>query len=213
VFVTGHGQRSVAAIPRPGTGERAAGAARHGWVRLAADAGRIAIVVAAAAFLVSGDGAHALKALLVLVPAVAARFVPVPPALDLVFVLALAAELIAGSLGAYDSIAWGDTLSHIVLPLLSGPILYAGLAGLGRAEVRAPATPRHLLGAGFVTAVSVLALGAAWELVEWAADSALGTEYTKGEGDTQDDLRNDAFAAVASGALVAVWLRSGDTVR
>jgi hypothetical protein len=167
----------------------------------AADAGRIAILVAAAAFLVAGDGTAALKAILVLVPAVAARLARVPPVLDLVFVLALGAEAIAPSLEAYDSISWGDTLPHIVLPLLSGPVLYLGIRRLGGAWGRAPA------GAALLTAASVVGLGAAWELVEWASDDALGTNYSQGRPDTLEDLRNDAIAAVASGALVGLWLR------
>jgi hypothetical protein len=160
----------------------------------------------AAASLLAGDGAAALKALLVLLPAVASRLVGVAPVFDLVFVVALAGEAIATALGAYDSLSWGDTLSHLALPLLSGPVVYVGLVRLVGIEPGAP-TPRYsVIAVALVTAVSVFCLGVAWELVEWTADDTFGTNYSQGYTDTLRDLRNDAIAAVASGTLVAMWL-------
>jgi hypothetical protein len=177
-------------------------------VRRAADIVRAAIVCAAALFLIAGDGPAGVKALLVLPPAFAGRLVPVRPAYDLLFASALLAEVVATSLGAYDSISWGDGLSHVVLPLLAGPILYAGIVRLrGVAEVRPAPGARSLLGAGLVTAAAVLWLGAIWELVEWVVDAAVGTDFSQSYDDTLGDLRNDAAAAAGSGALVAAWLR------
>jgi uncharacterized membrane protein YjdF len=174
----------------------------------AADVVRAGLVCAAVAFLATSDGSAGLKALLVLAPALAARFARVPPAFELLFTLALAAEAIGTSLGAYDSISWGDTLSHTALPFLCGPVAYGTLARLGVApEPGAAGGARAVLDAATLTAIAILALGVAWELVEWAADSALGTNYSRGYGDTRADLINDAIAAVASGVLVAAWLR------
>ena len=119
-------------------------------MRRAADLCRLAIALACAAFLFEGDGAAALKALLVLGPAVAPRLLRVPPAFDLVFVAALAAEAIGTGLG--------DTFAHLVLPLLSAPILYVAFARLTGAP---PRRPGSLAGAAHVTAACVLALGIA----------------------------------------------------
>jgi hypothetical protein len=177
-------------------------------LRRAADLVRAAIVCAAALFLIAGDGSAGLKALLVLPPAFAGRFVRVAPVFDFALAFALLAEVVATSLGVYDSINWGDGLSHVVLPLLSGPILYAGIVRLRRgAEVDAAPTAWFLLAAALVTAVAVLSLGVVWELVEWVVDAVFGTDFSQGYDDTLDDLRNDAIAAVGSGALVAAWLR------
>jgi hypothetical protein len=186
--------------------ERRVGIAPRGWATAAADVGRAGILVACAAFLLGGDGAAALKALLVLVPAIAARLVGVPPGFDLIFVVALAGEVIATALGAYDSVSWGDTLSHLALPLLSGPVVYVGLVRLLGTEPGAPTRPLSVIAAALVTAVSVLCLGVAWELVEWTADDTLGTNFSQGYTDTIRDLRNDAIAAAASGVLVALWV-------
>ena len=76
-------------------------------------------------------------------------------------------------------------------------MLYVGLVRLG-------IVPRR---PGVTTFLGVLALGAAWELVEWFADATLGTDYSQGYADTAGDLFNDALAAAASGVLVSVWVR------
>jgi uncharacterized membrane protein YjdF len=156
-----------------------------------ADLVRVAVLGSALVFLATGDGASALMALLVLVPSVAARCVRVSPILDLGFALALGAQAIGRPFEG------GDTLPHLVLPLLSGPVLYVGLLRLGVV----PRLP------GVATFVGVLALGVAWELVEWFADTTLGTDYSQGYGDTAGDLFNDVLAAAASGVLVSVWVR------
>lgn len=180
---------------------------RRDGLSRAADIVRAALVGAAGVFLAVGDGSAGLKALLLLAPALVGRFARVPPAFDLVFALALTAEAFGTKLGAYDSISWGDTLSHTALPFFSGPIAYGVLATLGiAAEPGTARSARALVAAATVTAVAILVLGVAWELVEWAADGALGTEYSQGYDDTRADLVNDAVAAVASGILVAVWL-------
>ena len=160
-------------------------------MRFGADLVRVAILGSAVVFVATGDGASALMALLVLVPSVVARWARVNPILDLVFALALGAQAVGRPFEG------GDTLPHLVLPLLSGPVLYVALVRLG-------IVPRR---PGVTTFVGVLALGAAWELVEWLADTALGTDYSQGYADTASDLFNDAIAAAASGVLVSVWVR------
>jgi hypothetical protein len=192
---------------RHGPAHRASGGSGHLLTR-AADVVRVALLCSIVGWLVAGDGSAALKALLVLPPALLGRPVRIEPAFDLLFASALSVEATATGLGAYDSIGWGDTLSHLVLPLLSGPVLYAGLLRLDAVPTSPTGrSPRFLLGAAVVTGASVLAVGALWELVEWAADGAFGTSYSQGSRDTMGDLVADAIAAVGAGALVAAWLR------
>ena len=201
------GHRDDAASPRARLLDRAAPKNARRLTSVA-DLVRVVLLTTAAVWLIAGDGAAALKALLVLPAALLGRVVRIHPGFDLLFSCALAAEAIASGLGAYGSIGRGDTLSHLVLPLLSGPVLYGGLVRLGVAAWVFP-TPaaRYGLGAAVVTAASVLALGTLWELVEWAADGAFGTNYSQGYSDTLSDLLADAIAGIVSGALVAVWLR------
>jgi hypothetical protein len=175
---------------------------------LLADIVRVALAVCGGAFLAAGAESDALKALLVLAATVPGRLARVEPAFDLLFTMALAAEAIGTGLGALDGIGWGDDESHLLIPFLSAPIVYQVLVRLSagpppdRARV-----PHPFAGAALLTGVGVLALGAVWELVEWGADSLLGTDYSEGYTDTLSDLLADAIAAAAGGLLVAVWLR------
>jgi hypothetical protein len=194
-------------VPAPGVSRDRAESRSARRLTRVADLLRVALLCTAAGWLVSGDAAAALRAILVLPPAVLGRLVRIHPAFDLLFSSALAADSIATGLGAYDTIGWNDTLSHLVLPLLSGPILYMTLVRLGAAAAPSAApTVRFLCGAAVLTAASVLALGALWELVEWTADRAFGTNYSQGYDDTLVDLLADTVAATVAGGLVSVWL-------
>ena len=168
---------------------------------------RIALVVFAAVLLADGDEAGALKCLLVLAPAVAARLVRVAPALDLLLTLALAGEA-GGTLLGGGWLGLGDGVSHLLVPLLCAPVVYQLLVGLSAAfPPEGAPVARRLAGAGIVSAAGVLALGAVWELVEWGADRAFGTDYSQGYTDTLSDLLADTVAAALGGILVALWLR------
>ena len=163
---------------------------------VAADIVRLALACAAAVFLAAGDGPAALKATLVLAPATLARLVRVHPALDLAFALALFAEAV-GLFGG------GDTVPHLLLPFLSGPVLYVTLTRLDLA-------PRA---AGLATFASVMVLALAWEVIELLADAAVGTNYSEGYDDTSGDLVNDAIAAAASARSLSTTTNSSSGLR
>jgi GT2 family glycosyltransferase len=178
-------------------------------MRLLADIVRVCLVAAAVAFVAAGDRSAALKAGLVLVPAVASRLVRVPAGFDLLFALALGLEALGTGLGLYDRIGWPDTGSHLVIPFLAAPTVYHALVRLDATPAGDGArTGRSLAGAAVVTFAGVVALGAVWELVEWGADAAFGTDYSQGYTDTLTDLLADTIAAAVGGALIAVWLRT-----
>jgi hypothetical protein len=203
------GTRAAANSRPPGGPARLAVASATGSAALTAlaDIVRIGIAAMAAGFLLAGDKPAALKAVLVLVPAIVSRLVRTPGVFDVLFAVTLAVEALGTGLGVYDRVGWPDGGSHLVLPFLSAPIVYQGFL-----RVRATAAPeeartaRSAIGAGAVVAAGVLALGALWELVEWGADSAFGTDYSQGYTDTLRDLLADAIAAAAGGVAVAAWL-------
>jgi hypothetical protein len=180
-------------------------------MRVLADIARIAILASALAFLAHGDKPAALKALLVLMPALASRLVRVPAGFDFMFAGALAIEALGSGLGAFHRIGWPEGASHLVIPFLSAPIVYQSFVRLGATPApediparRPPVRPGA--GAGLLTAAGVLALGAVWELVEWGSDNALGTDYSLGYSDTLSDLLADTVAASGGGLLVAIWV-------
>jgi hypothetical protein len=173
--------------------------------RAAADLVRVGLVAAAVAFLAGGDGPAALKTALVLPPAVAGRLARVPPGFDLVFVLALTVEAVGTGLGADGWFGQGDLASHLVIAFLSAPIAYGLVVRLREGDARSAPFGRSV-GAGLVTALVVLALGAMWEVVEYVADGLVGTDYSQGRADTLSDLVADAVAAALGGALVGLGL-------
>jgi hypothetical protein len=168
-----------------------------------ADLLRLAIVVIGVVAMVTGDTATAIKCVLLLPAAMASRLVVAPLPWGLAFTLALAVEAI-GSATGWNSVAGWNTAAHLVLPFLSGPLLYGGLERLGlRVDAQACGPVQARLAAGVVTFTSVLAAGALWELVEWAADAWFGTHFAKSYNDTVTDLLHDALAAVATGIVIA----------
>jgi hypothetical protein len=147
--------------------------------------------------LLAGDGTVAAKFVLVLPAAFAARLLRVHPALDLTFALALAAEALGSALAAHELIGWDDRLSHLVLPLLCGLVVYAAL--------RRTRAARRALRIGLLTGLAVLVIAALWEVVEWAADAAFGTNFSMGRDDTVGDLSSDVVAAVGAGTAALLW--------
>jgi multisubunit Na+/H+ antiporter MnhB subunit len=172
----------------------------------AADIVRLGILMVGATALVVGDGPVALKVLLLLPPALGPRLLRAPPGLDLLFATALGVEAVASSLSSHGAVGWWDTLSHLVLPLLSGLVLYVGLVRLCRSRPSDGASP-GLAFSALVTFSAVVILGLLWELIEWAADEALGTNYSLSAQDTATDLRADTLAAAGAAAVVVLLRR------
>src|SRR4051812_23918829 len=86
---------------------------------------RLVILVAGLAATTTGDREAAIKCMLLVPPAVLSRSVRAPLAFEFVFMLALAIEATASVLGLNRTGAW-NTMAHVVLPFLSGPLLYQG---------------------------------------------------------------------------------------
>jgi hypothetical protein len=176
---------------------------RSGWQDVA-DLLRLVIAAAGIAAMAHADAGAAIKCALLLPAAVAARLVRAP-AWDVAFTFALAVEAI-GSAAAFNTVDGWNTAAHLVLPFLSGPLLYCGLVRLGlRMDARASGGTAVALAVGAVTFAAVLATGALWELIEWAVDSWFGTHLAVSYHDTVLDLLHDAVAALASGLLMALW--------
>jgi hypothetical protein len=165
-----------------------------------ADLVRAGLVCAAASFCVAGDDAVAVKVALLLPATLASRLLGVSPLLDLMFTLALAAEAAGSALATHGLIGWDDRISHLVLPLLSGSVVYGALQ-----RTRGPHRPVVV---GLITGTAVLAIAAVWEVVEWGVDAAVGTNFSMGSDDTRGDLSADALAAAGAGAAAVLWHRA-----
>jgi hypothetical protein len=169
-----------------------------------ADLLRAAVAVTALVAAADGDRAATIKCVLLLVPALASRLVAVAPAWQIAFNLALLVEAV-GSAEGFNGVRGWNTVAHLVLPFLSGPFLACALARLGlRADADAAGVVAARSAVGIVTFASVLAIGAFWELLEWAVDARFGTHFAISYTDTVMDLLHDALAGLASGHVVAL---------
>lgn len=54
-----------------------------------------------------------------------------------------------------------------------------------------------------------MAVGALWEVFEYASDAAFGSDLSMGNADTVGDLLADAAGALAGGALMVLWAERG----
>jgi hypothetical protein len=190
------------------------GARGRGPARVA-DLLRLAPVAAGIVLAADGRAGEAAFAFALLAPVLALRAAKPSPWLDLALAGALAVHVLGEALGLFARWSWEDDVAHVLLPLLTVPVVRAGLVRLGAlpAELEdRPAGARVAILA--VLAASVIGLGALWELVEWASDGLLGTDLSLGYRDTLTDLLADAAGALVGAAGVgASAARLGSALR
>lgn len=182
----------------------------HPVVRDPLDLARIAFVAGFLVMLLLGEGG-AVNVGVAAAAVVAVRFLHLPRLFDLTFILAMALTGWGEALRFYDRFAYYDVLVHVLVPLLGAPVVYIALARLDTLPDPSDArgSRRHLAGIFVVTLALGLAIGAAWEVLEWSADETLGSKLTGGEEDTIGDLVADTVGAIGGGVLLVVWTTSG----
>jgi hypothetical protein len=138
---------------------------------------------------------------------VIARLIDLPRPYDLMLLGAMV--LIAGgtALDLYGRIGWYDKLVHGLSPFMWAPALYIVcvrlevLPDLGRSRAA-----HHLIGTFLVTLALGAAVGAGYEICEWALDGFFPHWHlVKGERDTATDLIADFIGAGLGGLSLVVW--------
>jgi hypothetical protein len=171
---------------------------------------RASLVVGAVAFAALGDGHAALLLGGAAVIGWAARFALLPRPYDLAFVLALTLQAWGEGLKVYDSITWFDNVVHFTLPFFGGPTLYIVLARLDVVpDPKDETNLHHYIGIGIVAFALGVAVGALWEICEWASDRWLGSDLQLSNADTVGDLIADSLGSLAGAALLVAWARWG----
>jgi hypothetical protein len=132
--------------------------------------------------------------------------VSIPWLLEFLIFAALFLHTAGGVLGLYDRFENWDTMTHFVstfmLAIVSLTIIYLmhtywdGLT----MDIRA-----IMVFTIFVAAF----LGSTWEIMEWSADQALGTQEQHGLDDTMKDLVMDIAGAMIAAMLGAKWIIDG----
>lgn len=187
----------------------------HPVVRDPLDLARIAFVAGFLVMLLLGESG-AVNVGLAAAVVVGVRFLRLPRLFDLAFIVAMALTGWGEALRLYDRFGPYDVIVHFLVPLLGAPVVYIALARLDTLPDPADAADsrRHLAGLFVVTLALGLAIGAAWEVLEWTADEVLDTELTGGESDTIGDLVADAAGALCGGLFLVAWATFGwGTVR
>jgi hypothetical protein len=151
--------------------------------------------------LATGRGDGAILIVLTATTAVVSRASRAPAVAQVLFVALLTVASYVIAFGGVRSAALDSAVAHFVLPAAAAPLLLG--AALRSGVVAWPRSGRHGadLALIFVAAGLTIAVGAAWELVEFACDSLFGTDMAQGY-DAIRDLTADAAGAV-TGAVPA----------
>jgi hypothetical protein len=182
----------------------------RGPVRDPIDLLRAGLLIAAVVALISGNLTGAGYLGIGGVVAWAVRPVLLPRVLDLAFVLALCVQGAGEGLGLYDTYAWFDRVVHVLVPMLGAPVAYVALA---RGEVVPDPrddTGLHRRRGIFILTVALgVAIGAVWEIAEWASDGVLGSNLSEGNDDTVGDLIADTVGSCIGAGLLVLWTVKG----
>jgi hypothetical protein len=182
----------------------------HPWLRDPIDVLRLTLAMGAIGLAVAGDGAGAVVLGGAAAVAWAVRFLNLPRAYDLAFMLALTLQAWGEALGAYDAIPWFDNVAHFTLPFFFAPTLYVLLARLDLVpDPKDAGGVRHYAGIFVVAFAFGVAIGGVWEIFEWVSDHTIGSDLQLGLDDTVGDLVADTAGSFAGAALLVCWARYG----
>ncbi len=175
------------------------------WIRDPIDLIRLTFPIGVLlVWLVGGD--FPLNLFVSTVAVYAVRPILLPRIYDLAFCLAFALTGWGDAVGLYESLSFYDNIVHVLVPLFSGQVLYILLARIELvSDPRDSESRAHYVGLFIVTAALGLAVGALWEIVEWAADSTIGSDLQLGNEDTVTDLVSDAVGAFIGAGLLVAW--------
>jgi hypothetical protein len=179
-------------------------------VRDPIDVLRLSLAVGAIGFGIAGEGRGALILAVATVVAWLVRPVALPRLYDLAIVLAISLQGWGEALELYDTVTWFDNVVHFAVPLLGAPVVYIVCARLDVVPDPKDETHlKHYAGMFLVTLALGLAIGAIWEMIEYASDELLGSELQLSNADTVGDLMADGLGALCGAALLICWARFG----
>lgn len=162
-------------------------------------------------FVVSGTEG-ALRFIVVLLALVAPRVLGVPGPVDAAFAVALLVAAWAGVVGWYEAAWWVDVVVHFITTGTTAAAAYLMFVHLGVLSTPdEPGQHRHASRVVLVVVALGLAIGALWELYEWAGRNWLGnTSIHVGYDDTILDLSMDGLGSLTVALiLIAAMPRLG----
>ena len=109
-------------------------------------------------------------------------------------------------LGVYDSWRYYDNVVHTTVPLLLTGVVYVVLMRLDvLPELRDLERLSQRIGFFLIVLMLGMAIGAAWEIVEWTLDSTTGSHLILSTTDTATDLIWDTIGSAGSATILVLW--------
>jgi hypothetical protein len=145
---------------------------------------------------------------------VLARIVSLPRFYDFSLIVVMALIAWGEVLGFYDSWKSYDNVVHFTVPLLVTGLIYVMFVRLGVMQELSALTQPHQKFGLFLTAVALgMAMGAGWEIVEWASDETTGSHLVGSTTDTATDLIWDTMGATGSAIILVLWSLGGHSLK
>ena len=117
-------------------------------------------------------------------------------------------------LGIYDQWRYYDNVVHTTVPLLLTGVVYVCLLRLGvLPELRDLDNNKQRVGF-FITVLCLgMAIGAAWEIVEWTLDTTTGSHLIISTTDTATDLIWDTIGSFGAATILVLWSLGNHSLR
>ena len=182
------------------------------WVRDPLDVFRLIFIGATIVWGLTGHSlAGLVGACLVLV---LARIASLPRFYDFSLLVVITLVSWGEVLGVYDSWRYYDNVVHTTVPLLLTGVVYVLLMRLEVVpELRDLTRSRHRIGFFLTVLMMGMAIGAAWEIVEWTLDSTTGSNLATSVTDTATDLIWDTIGAAGSATILVLWSLGNHSLR
>jgi uncharacterized membrane protein HdeD (DUF308 family)/uncharacterized membrane protein YjdF len=185
-------------------------------VRDGLDVFRLVFIAGTVAFAIQGRStAVALAAASAVV--LVGRVIDLPRWFDLGLLVALTLIAWGTALSLYGDWFYYDKVVHGISPVGYTPVLYLALVRLGVVPDPGRAiTERRVArisGILVVTLAVGMAVGSAYESIEWIEDKFFGGHFVKGLWDTETDLLCDTGGSLVGALFLTVWALRGWTSR
>jgi hypothetical protein len=133
------------------------------------------------------------------------RFLRLPVAFDVAFLVAWTLQELGQVAGFWSRFAWWDTLVHAALPAVLAPTAVIVLIRAGvLPDVLHPVRWVERLGAVLLVFLVAAGFGSLYEIYEWSSDAHVGTHYQPDNTDTMTDITMNALGGLVGGVLLTV---------
>src|SRR5215210_2953649 len=118
------------------------------------------------------------------------------------------------ALGIYDSWRYYDNVVHTTVPLLLTGVVYVFMIRLQvMPELRELVRTSQRVGFFLTVMMMGMAIGAAWEIVEWTLDTTTGSHLVISTTDTATDLIWDTIGSAGAATILVLWSLGNHSLR